>query len=73
MILKGTIELPLTNNTLSKLADRSTTLSFAIDGVSYEINKNDYVVTKNCVIVNCSRNNNDVQNGGNSNESISLA
>ena len=69
MTLKGTIELPLTNNILSKLADRSTTLSFAIDGVSYEINKNDYVVTKNCVIVNCIRHN--TVNGGNSNESIS--
>ena len=73
MVLKGTIELPLTNNILSKLADRSTTLSFAIDGVSYEISKNDYVVTQNCVIVNCSRTNNEAQNGGNSNESISLA
>lgn len=71
MVLKGTIELPLTNNVLSKLADRSTTLSFAIEGVSYEISKNDYVVTKNCVIVNCSRN--DTMNGGNSNESVSLA
>lgn len=71
MILKGTIELPLTNNILSKLADRSTTLSFAIDGVSYEISKIDYIVTEKCVIVNCSRTNNEVQNGGNSNESIS--
>lgn len=71
MVLKGTIELPLTNNILSKLADRSTTLSFAIDGVSYEISKTDYVVTQNCVIVNCIRNN--TVNGGNSNESISLA
>ena len=71
MVLKGTIELPLTNNILSKLADRSTTLSFAIDGVSYEISKTDYVVTQNCVIVNCIRNN--TANGGNSNESISLA
>ncbi len=71
MILKGTIELPLTNNILSKLADRSTTLSFAIDGVSYEISKTDYVVTKNCVIVNCIRN--ITVNGGKSNESISLA
>ena len=71
MILKGTIELPLTNNILNKLADRSTTLSFAIDGVSYEISKNDYVVTQNCVIVNCSRNN--TVNGGNSNESLSLS
>lgn len=71
MVLKGTIELPLTNNILSKLADRSTTLNFAIDGVSYEISKNDYVVTQNCVIVNCSRN--ITVNGGNSNESISLA
>ena len=69
MVLKGTIELPLTNNILSKLADRSTTLSFAIDGVSYEISKTDYVVTQNCVIVNCIRNN--TVNGGNSNESIS--
>lgn len=57
MVLKGTIELPLTNNILSKLADRSTKLSFAIEGVSYEISKNDYIVTKDCVIVNCSRNN----------------
>lgn len=56
MVLKGTIELPLTNNILSKLSDRSTTLSFAIEGVSYEISKDDYIVTKNCVIVNCSRN-----------------
>lgn len=56
MVLKGTIELPLTNNILSKLADRSTTLSFAIEGVSYEISKDDYIVTKNCVIANCSRN-----------------
>lgn len=71
MVLKGTIELPLTNNILSKLADRSTTLSFAIDGVSYEISKDDYIVTKNCVIINCSRNNN--VNGGNSNESVSLS
>lgn len=70
MVLKGTIELPLTNNILSKLSDRSTTLSFAIEGVGYEISKNDYVVTKDCVIVNCSRNNNSV-NGGNSNESVS--
>lgn len=62
MVLKGTIELPLTNNILSKLADRSTTLSFAIEGVSYEISKKDYVVTKNCVIVNCSRN---TEQGGN--------
>lgn len=56
MVLKGTIELPLTNNILSKLSDRSTTLSFAIEGVSYEISKDDYIVTKNCVIINCSRN-----------------
>lgn len=63
MVLKGTIELPLTNNILSKLADRSTTLTFAIEGVSYEISKDDYIVTKNCVIVNCSRNNE--QQGGN--------
>lgn len=69
MTLKGTIELPLTNNILSKLADRSTTLSFAIDGVSYEISKIDYIVTEKCVIVNCIRNN--TVNGGNSNESIS--
>lgn len=63
MVLKGTIELPLNNNILSKLADRSTTLTFAIEGVSYEISKNDYVVTKNCVIVNCSRNNEQQQGG----------
>lgn len=56
MVLKGTIELPLNNNILSKLADRSTTLTFAIEGVSYEISKDDYIVTKNCVIINCSRN-----------------
>lgn len=62
MVLKGTIELPLNNNILSKLADRSTTLSFAIEGVSYEISKDDYIVTKNCVIINCSRNNE--QQGG---------
>lgn len=71
MVLKGTIELPLNNNILSKLADRSTTLNFAIEGVSYEISKDDYIVTKNCVIVNCSRNN--IVNGGNSNESVSLS
>ena len=62
MVLKGTIELPLTNNILSKLSDRSTTLSFAIEGVSYEISKDDYIVTKNCVIINCSRN---IEQGGN--------
>lgn len=62
MVIKGTIELPLNNNILSKLADRSTTLTFAIEGVSYEISKDDYIVTKNCVIINCSRNNE--QQGG---------
>ena len=71
MTLKGTTELPLTNDILSKLANRSTTLSFAIEGVSYEISKDDYIVTKDCVIVNCSRNTNVI--GGNSNESVSLA
>lgn len=59
MNLKGTLELPRSESLLTKLADKDTPLTFEVDGVIYEIiSKKDYIVTDDCVIVNCNTTNN---------------